>query len=299
MAKKLNRAPVNHISERALLVNICVRIPGNTRKDKNLTQEVLHDKGMESDAGKWLKQLYPKNALADLLHIQGEARIYHYSKTLPWTNEGLRILPSALHFEYMEGLRRLQDEFNTAKTTFLSSYDKWTQWAQEKHGPQFNPNDYPGADIVKGKFGFAVGVFPVPHANDFRVDFADEVIDTIKADMEAQMDAALTEARADLWSRLADPVRHMIEKLKVPDGEKGGIFRDSLIGNIREICGLIPVLNVVNDAKLDALNAEVQSVLAGLSPDALRENKQVRDETVTKAEEILARLDKEIAGYGF
>ena len=311
MAKKTEKAPKaqqmdtkpqvsdfgTKMAERAMLVNIRVSMPGNSRKDKKLTDEVLSQKAMGTDAGKWLRQIYPKTALEPINKIQMAARVYHYDRTLPWMTEGSRVLPTRMHMEYCAGLRDLQNKFHAAVNEFCDKYPEFVEWAKEKHGAEFNPNDYPGAEVIRRKFKFDVACLPFPTVSDFRCKLADDIMDETRKTMEEQMGQAMDEAKRDLFERLAEPIRHMAEKLKTPDGEKGGIFRDSLVGNIREICGMIPELNVFDDAKLEEFRKEVETTLGTVNADTLRENAQFRADTASKADEILAKIDSQLAGY--
>ena len=50
----------------------------------------------------------------------------------------------------------------------------------------------------------------------------------------------------EAWQRLYDVVKHASDKLNDPTG----IFRDSLVQNINDICGVLPRLNFADDPNL-------------------------------------------------
>ena len=62
-----------------------------------------------------------------------------------------------------------------------------------------------------------------------------------------------------------------------------GIFRDSLIGNIDELVGLLPILNVANDPQLDDLATNLRLSVFGVTPEVLRAGGQFR---AAKAQEL-------------
>jgi len=88
---------------------------------------------------------------------------------------------------------------------------------------------------------------------------------------------------------LRSAVNHMMEKLR----DKEGIFRDSLVNNIRDLCELIPRLNFTGDTRLEELRAQAEKDLTAYEPDDLRKNQFARLETADAAAELLAKM----AGY--
>ena len=81
----------------------------------------------------------------------------------------------------------------------------------------------------------------------------------------------------------------MMEKLQ----DKEGIFRDSLVTNIRDLCELIPRLNFTDDARLEELRTQAEKDLAAYDPEDLRKNQFARMETADAAADLLAKM----AGY--
>src|SRR6185436_1794409 len=106
-------------------------------------------------------------------------------------------------------------------------------------------------------------------------------------DVDEAVESAVKAARNDLWQRLIDPVRHLVNRLSDEDGH----FKNSLIGNITEIIDLIPALNVTGDAKLERFRAEVHALIAGLTPQTLRDDKFTRKEVAEQAEAILSKME--------
>jgi hypothetical protein len=84
-------------------------------------------------------------------------------------------------------------------------------------------------------------------------------------------------------------VRHVSDKLK--DGD--AIFRDSLIGNVRELVDLLPALNLTGDPALTSAVSEVKNKLADLDPQALRDHEVDRAAAALAADEIARKM----AGY--
>ena len=79
----------------------------------------------------------------------------------------------------------------------------------------------------------------------------------------------------------------MVERLSQPDA----IFRDTMVGNLREIVALIPALNLTGDSQLEAVRQRVVDELAHYTPEQLRENKDDRKIAAAKAQAILEQMN--------
>jgi hypothetical protein len=292
---RLDNTKVNmQLQDKAILVKLAISLPGNTRTDVQITAETLSAHSMGAKAGRWLKQLYPDEAMTPLVKLQGEIRTYHYEHTLPWSDEGYRILPTAHHAEYTDAMRAFRSRYDSARDYFVANLDRWIEWAKVAHNGTFDGSCYPTADKLERKFGLDLDFSPIPSGQDFRTDLA------IDADAMAAMESAVNDrasqateaARTELWHRLSEPLAAMAAKLSEPDRANGQspIFRDSLVSNLQSIAALIPALNVTSDAQLAAFAAEVQTTVAQAQPDTLRQSKADRTETARKAAEILSRM---------
>ena len=90
-------------------------------------------------------------------------------------------------------------------------------------------------------------------------------------------------ATRDCWDRLYKVVSKAAEKLADPKG----IFRDSLVENARELCELLPRLNVMDDPNLEAMRHSVEKALCVHDADDLRKSSIMRNETAAKLASIM------------
>lgn len=276
------------IQYKALLVKLSLSLPGNSRKDGSITAETIQRHNLGQKAGRWLKQIFPDEAIEPLTQITGEIRTWHYEHTLPWSDEGQRLLPCAMHSEYTDEMRAFRRRYESARDTFLGNLDQWVQWAREAHNGTFDPGLYVKERLEK-KFAMKVEILPVPSGDQLPWFARDDAEET-----NQRIEQAVQEAQADLWHRLASPLQAMVSKLSEPDRKDGKapIFRDSLVTNIRDIVALVPKLDIGADPQLSEFAAQAKA-LATPSPDQLRESKTTREETAKRAADILARM----AGY--
>lgn len=268
-------------------MKLFISMPGNIRRDPKLTSDVQREKHLDSKSGRWLKQLYPDEALDPLNKLANEARQWHYGHSLPWLDEGMRILPSTHYFDYTNQMRDFRHKFEgLAGSHFLARYDEWLAWARQAHNGTFDDTDYPGTLVLRDKFEFRVDLRPVPSGEDFRVNFSEEEMEVIKQDMDEKVQIACEEARKDLWHRLMDPIKNMAEQLRK---DKPRIY-DTLTGNLMDIVKLIPVLNLTGDDKLNEFREEVLHNLCVVSTDSLRENEGTRKNVAAQAEALINRM---------
>lgn len=288
---------VNTLSHKAMLANLTLRRWGVRKFDKGAAAEVLDNHQAERARGSFSKRLLDHKAMEKLQTVRYKARSYHYKVTLPWFDEGARILPTTLYFDYAKTMGELKAEWNTAVKEFLAGYPGFCAQAQKELGSLYNPADYPEARVVASKFGFEIGFFEMP-SGDFRTDLDPEVTKNLKSDLHTQIESTFKDALKDAAERIVDVVGHMADKLKdykPADKKKGtkaeGSFKDSLVSNVKELADLLPAFNLTGDTKLTALHKHITEKLCAYEPDALREDTALRKQVAKDAKNILQQVE--------
>lgn len=277
------------LSEKAMLVDLNISQWNARRADEKATAEVIQANGAKANSGKFNKLLVDLASVKRYQRAANDARTFHYSNTLPWDDEGSRILPSENYLPYTKKIRQLQAAFYAAVDEFVREYPALIQQAKRDLGRLFNPGDYPAPAVVKSKFHFSTRVNPMPDAADFRVSLAGDEVKIIQDEIEQRVKDQVNAAVNDLWARLQGALSHLVEKLRNSEA----IFRDSLIGNISELTDVLPRLNLTGDQNLGRIINEARAALANLNPDTLRKDEKERKAAADKAEAIL----KKMAGY--
>lgn len=275
------------ITEKAMLVRLSISQWTARRFDPKATTHVIEDYGARPDSGRFNKLLVDLEAVKRYQKAANEARAFHYGNTLPWGDDESRILPTDNYLNYTKKMRELRSVFEGAVDEFVAEYPRLIEKAQEDLNGLFSTEDYPAPESLSEKFNFSVSVSPVPDSGDFRVSLSDDEVEQIKADIEARVKDSITEAMRDAWDRLFRAVKHMAEKLQEP----GAIFRDSLVGNIVELCDVLPRLNLTNDPNLNKIIKDARAALASLNPKALRKYKLERKAAAGKAGDILKKME--------
>jgi hypothetical protein len=287
------------LSSRAMLCSLSIRMWSARKHDAEASEEIATRHGAQADAGRYHKILLPKAALAEIQAIVSESRQEHYFLTLPWDDNGYRVLPAAAYMDHVERMNRLRARFSAAIEALSTQFAKLVEEARSRLGSLFRFEDYPSSVELMEKFAFETKVMPLPEAGDFRVTLGDEEKARIQRQIQTSIEASLQIGSRELWFRLYDAVRHMAERLnayKVTDTGVEHPFRDTLVTNLVRLVEVLPKLNLTGDPDLERLASEVKTSLL-VDPARLRRSDKAREETARAAAEIAQRMAGYMAGY--
>lgn len=288
-----------NLKEKALLVKFS-RSQWSARKfDKKVSDEI--DQAHHAhDASRFNKILLGKEALEKGQKASNEARTFVYQQTLPWNDEGWRILPSANYLPFTMEMQKKINTIQLADQEFIDRYPDYKEEAKARLNSLFDSKDYPDPQDVLKKFETSILFQPIPDSQDFRTsqEISQADLDQMGKDLDERVKSATQEAIKDLWGRLYNAVHHVADRLSDPEA----IFRDSLINNIIDLCDLLPRLNLTADPNLEAMRQEVKDRLTKYQPEDLRPKDtdkpidkatktQAREETKREAEKILKTME--------
>jgi hypothetical protein len=276
------------LKDKAVLVRLKRGSVTAHKKDRSATEMV------EQQVGRTHMGNFSKHLLKNSSHFKGvqtamyDLYKYHVQNTLPWLDEGLRILPSNTYMEYtqeMDDYRALvQSAVRRLQFTWASEI------SQDAHrlGQLFNPDDYPDQSKLPDLFYVDLAFLPVPDTADFRVDISEQH----KQSLTQAIHDAEQSAATHVLEQLLEPLQRMAEKLRVPIGEDGAIFRNSLTENLLDTAARMERINISEDQTIAAAIQQVKTLAktAVLRTDQLRENPTIRQDTATEVEAMLANL---------
>ena len=272
------------IQDKAMLVHLNISTWTARKFDPKVTKEI-EDNYSANDSGRYNKILIAGEHLAKIQKIASATRVYHYEHTLAWNDNGGRLLSADIYFDYVSAMDKFQNELTTQVSRFINMYPTYIEEAKSRLKGMFSEEDYPSLEDLRQKYKFTVSFNPVPDAQDLRIQLNQHEKESIRQSIMEQVDNSTKTAMTDIWNRLHGVVKHMIERLSDADNK----FKNSLVDNIKELCEILPKLNVAGDEKLTAAIKEINDKLATLEPDNLRKDKQLRSQAVTDAKEILSR----------
>lgn len=289
------------IHQSSMLVDLNISVWTGRKLDKRVSDEIDQAKNTRTRAGNYNKHLLAGSEKLDAVQkIAGAIRTWHYEQTLPWSDGGSRLLPMKNFFDYKASLNSFRSQFEQAVEDLLVAYPELVSAAAFQLGSLFDRGDYPGAGELLSKFKFKYSFSPVPEVGDFRIETGEEVKRELQEQYKTMFNEKLNDAMQDIWDRLHETLRHMSTKLSdspnprtLKDGTevRAQIFRDSLINNAVELCGLLSKLNVTDDPKLEQARQDVERVLCGLTPQDVRESDNVRADVKSEVDRILSKFD--------
>ena len=271
------------LQDRAMLATLHISQWTNRKHDKTVSAEVERNH-QATDAGRYNKQLVDRASLESIAKVASAARAYHYKVTLPWGDNGDRLLPGALFMDYRNEMATFKGRFSSEVSAFLTRYPMLVQDAYKRLGSLYVATDYPHVGEMRSRFAIETSFAPVASGNDFRVNLNDEYVDQIKREINERNAALQRASVVDCWTRVRTVVGNIHERLSKADNK----FKDTLIENARDLLDVLPALNVTGDPELAKIEKDVRDLL--VPPQRLRDDATLRSETARKAEELLARM---------
>lgn len=275
-----------HLNDRALLVQLSVSQWTARKYDRRVSQQVTTINHASKEAGRFNKSLLPLNDYLERVHSKSAAiRQDFYSNTLPWAMEGAQLLPTSNYLAFITKFRKEKSEWEALVGDFVFNYPALKVQAARLLGTMYDDSDYPADDEIAKRFKMDIAIFPVP-TNDFRVELSGAEMTRIQQDITERLMQAQSLATKDVWQRLFERVETIARQCSNP---KGRIY-DSMLEHARELCDLLPRLNIADDPNLESMRQEVEGKLASLSTEVIRNDPTVRQGAADDAAAIMDKM---------
>lgn len=278
------------LASSAMIVEVNISNWTGRKKDKAASKDVTTRNNANDGVASVHKALLADNS--DLRAIQQHVtaiRAAHAHMTMPWSNSGLRLLPTAQFFKYQQTMTDMQNEFWRLVKEFLSKYNDAVIDVQALLGNLFSRDDYPTLEALERKFGFSISYDDVP-TGDFRVALPAEAIAELTTNRNADHQNNLERAMNDVWTRLYKALTNMSDRLDYGSKEEKKVFRDTLVSNVIDMIELLRVCNVTNSTQMSAMADSLEEAMSGVTPDALREDDYFRAETKAAVDAAIKSL---------
>lgn len=294
MTAHFNTAPTVSaptISSASMLVELGISVWTGRKKDRAASDDVTRMNHANVGVASVNKKLLGDcEELVAIQKFAANVRAGHYAMTMPWSDSGLRLLPTKQFFKYNEQLTALRGEFDRLVEAFLAAYDWEVMQAQTKLGNLFIRDEYPTIESLRDKFGFKINYIPLPDAGDWRVDMEQETTQTLRAEYEKFYSQQMEGAMRDVFERLHTEVSRFIKQLDVDDdGKKGKIFQ-STIDHVRSLTDMMDMANFTKDPNLSLAVARLRTALKGVTQSDLKTDEFLREDTKRAMEQAIAAL---------
>lgn len=286
---------VQNISTSALLVEVAIGCWTARLLDKGVTQEVIENKSAGStQAIRANKSLMAgRTELKEIEQIAGAVRTFVYENSMPWSNAGLRLLPTIKFMEFDARIKQFEQEFYNKVQDFIAIYPSLITGQAMALGALFKRSDFPLPETLASKFTFTVGYMPVPSSGDWRVDTEVEAQQALKDQLDKLAQDRLEAALASVWAKLGEHLKRMATQLgtKIVNGkEVGGKLYDSLLDSGWDLVNNIKAMNIVNDPVMEEARKELERAITGVTIEELRKNADIRQDVQKDVQAILNKF---------
>jgi hypothetical protein len=272
------------LKSKALIASLNIGTWSGRKYDKKATNIVMENVNATGDCGRFNKLLVEHEAILKVYRIAAKARIFHYTHSLPWTDEGSRLLPTKAYTMYVNGINEHIQIFWAAVDEFCQIYDSLVDIAKARLADLWNSDDYPTVDQIRGKFHMNISFSFLPDPKtDFRLNLSDVEVDKVRASMaQAVLDTEKT-AQRELWLRMNRVVARIVDRLGDPDK----VFKKTTFENIDELERHVEILNVTEDQDIENTMKKIRDELTQYDPDEIRKHTNVRKIVHDRAKGIL------------
>ena len=282
------------ISSAAMTVDFNASVWTARKKDHRASAEITHanyaDRGVAN---------VTKNLLGDCEELKAvqkfaaNTRNIHYSMTMPWSDNGARLLTTQQYFKYNEVMTDLQNEFGRLVDVFLDVYDETIEDAAElqvKLGAMWNADEYPTRAALEDKFGFRINYVPLPDSGDFRLDIGNEAMAQIKTQYEEHYTTAVNAAMKDIWQKLHDNLTTLARQLGVNEEGKGNKLYDTVFDRALELTEMLGTCNVTGDSQMEAMRQRLEQAFHGLTIGRIKNSPTLREDKQKELAKAIAAI---------
>lgn len=272
------------LKNRALIVNVHISLWGARKQDDRVRREIENMHNVR-DVGNFSKKLMKSSKLEAIKTKANRIRRIYRERTLPWGDNGDRIITTDKYFEFITNMGMEAMEFDQMVDDFVQNeYQQQVEDEKNRLKTMFKESDYPHPDLIRDSFKLKTVFSPLTDSNDFRLSVSDEMEAALKTQMEREIKNRVTTANNEILDKVREVVGKMYETLSEP----GKGFKSSLVGNVEALVDTIPTMNIFNDKHI----AEVVETLKPLcvNYDMLKNNDSFRQEIAKKAKDVLKNI---------
>ena len=291
---ELDNIDVRSLSTSALLVRTTFGSPSKTKKAKEKTAEVQQEE--QTTAVTVNKTPYKGTKLIDITKLQTAVR-QHINDvlTLPWENNGNRLLPMGLYEEFIGYWSEQKAEYDELLKQFKEDIPVMVMKAQNNMKALYDPNDYPDPDCemsinnFMARFKFDHTFSPVPEAGHFIVDVGEQAIEDMKSEIVKLNRDRMELGRDSLWAKGYDILKQWQD---MPN--KQVVKETTVHTHALDLINMIDKANMTGDSNLKALRYDLQEIVDSTNIDMLRDKSSrdmEKDLLAEKAEGVLSKFD--------
>lgn len=290
---------IKDLTEKAILISINIGVFSTNKKDKRQSAETASNVGGSTDYIRVNKSLLKNKATASVLSFAQKMRLDFYSKTVPWGNDGFRIIKIANYAKVKSELEESKRKFYEMVDEAVEEYRNIVNgdFVEERKslGSMFNHFDYPSVENFKASFYSKINVDRV-QSSDFRSSsLSNEEIVEINELIEGKINDSIKTAEFDILSRISEKLNHLSSRLLETDSK----FHSSNITNVCATIKEVRELNINDSEEIYKVLDSVEEKLCGIDGEAVRLSPKIREYTLGKTKEAIKEISSSMADFSF
>lgn len=185
-------------------------------------------------------------------------------------------------------MTRFKEKRQRLVDSLVNNYDRRVEEQRSRLRAAFDQADYPPAESVRGMYRLTWQYISLVVPNQL----PPVLQETERVKMEGMWQEAIDGVQQLLRANLMELMDHLQERLTpTPGAQKEKIFRDSAVQNLRDFLELFTLRNVTDDKDMERIVTQVQTLMEGVEPDALRKSSSVKMKVRAGFDQIKKDLD--------
>lgn len=284
------------LQHKAVTVRLFRKKISRNKLDKQLSTELRDLKGVSDDVSLRVnKSIFSKGTTDGFMKVMSEAGKYYYRVTQPWDDKGFRLLSVEIFKSFAKQFKEYTRKFRNEVDTFMDGIEQDIKLMEETLGEAFNRSDYDHLFLSNGQldreslrklFVLELEYGTVAGGNDLRASLTDDDRAIIAEHITKKNEEKFAASQKHIITTLHEHIMAIHERLS----KEKNIFRDTLIGNLNDLCDIIPKMNIAGDPAINQLAADAKRTLCHWEPSVLREDTTIRSDVADEAEKILDNM---------
>lgn len=259
--------------------------------DESLGNEVRqsHNIGSRKDASVRVR-LVSEEFIGTVTAHYSQARQFIYQKTLPWSNDGDRVIGTSKYQEFEDAIVKLDMEGRQLVKAFLiDKKDSIMADARARLNGAFDEALFPPWDRLSEKFAITLNVFPIQHPNDARIEgLTEAVTNRVKDEATRAVNERVEGTVADILTDM----RLIVSDLKVKCSEdKKGTKYKFLIERALAAADHAE-LDITGNPVIASAAKRLRQAVEGLTTDTLQRSHRARNTVIEVAEEVAKSINE-------
>lgn len=280
------------VANKAMIVSLHQRIWQAASADRTIASGVEAQHNAQYKTMRVVKQLAPREKLLPIRRVAEIGDHHHKTVTLPGLMDGQRLLATRIFDEYASHQAEIKEAFYAEVNSFRNVYPEIIEMAPKRLGKAFRASDFPKVEAIVSYFSYEHRFQPVPEgANWYLDDVTTDAMSKLRNEVENEKNDLFREASKSLVERTKSVLENLFSQIITFDPDvPSGKLREATINSVKEMAGLIPLMNITEDPTIAAVGADMIKHFQSVDAADMRKDKDTRDRIANLTKGILARM---------